>query len=725
VSERPAMRRRAAGVFDALGLSVFTAALVLSVCLRGGPDQVYPSALVASVLSAGVIFLTASALSRGRTRFRLRSTDPAVIGFVALAAVSITWAPDKRAAAARAVELAAVVMTFFIARALASDRIKRCIIPAALLATALVCVLTGYQQYLYGFDDMLRLIQEDPESLLGISNVTAESLPDFITRIQGREVFSLFFLSNVFAGYLLVFIPFLAGLAWAAWRAGRRIEAGVSLAALVLTVGALALTKSKGAILVAGGIVGLFAAGAVLARRIRPRTLVFAGVAALAVAAAVGMTSVWNDQGVIERGGSLSVRLGFVKGAVAILRNHPVAGVGAGNFSDFYYTYKPLWAHETREAHSSILQASAELGLAGAGIFVLVALTVAHEVTRKRSWVFREPTDKRAVGRDVGAGMLGGIVAILVPWLALGAESSFAAAVFVLVWAPGFAGAVWLLERLREERLQKTLYVGGAFGLAAIALHSLIDIDFEVMGTAVVAAAMAGWLTVDPEAPSGKGLSLSGVRAWAAPAASVAVCGFLIFAITRPIGRGERILARAIAEGRAGRTDRAMGSARMSLEADPWNAEACVVLSDFHAARWASLGSEADFDAARERLEQAIALRPQQSSLRRKRGDLYAGAYEKDPALFDRTVAAYEEAIERYPGDSRTLLALAQFIDGHARSESGAADRDRLLRKALGYYGKFLEVTEVNTDRHLTPPAGEMVGIRRRVKEIESEAGIR
>ena len=721
MSGRAAKRKRAADAFDALGLSVFTAALVLAVCLREGPDQTHGNVLVTSVLSAGVAFLIAGALAGGKARLRLRSMDPALVGFVLLAAVSVTWASDKRGAAVRAVELAGVAMTFFAARVLAKDRIKRCIIPGALLATALVCVLYGYQQYLYGFDDMLRAIETHPESLLAVPQVTAENLPDFMTRIQEREVFSFFFLSNVFAGYLLLFIPFLAALVVAAWRAGRRAEAGVSLAALSVTAGALVLTKSKGAILVAGGVLGLFAAGAALAKRIRPRVLVFAGIVLLGIAAVLVTASVWNDQEIIDRGGSLSVRLGFVKGAIAVARRHPVTGVGAGNFHDFYYTYKPLWAHETQEAHSSILQASAELGLAGAGVLVLVALTIAYEVTRKRSWVFREPAEKTVVRRDIVAGMLGGGVAILAPWLALGTETAFTVVLFLLVWAAGFAGAVWLLERLREERLHRTLYVGAACGLAAITLHSLIDIDFEVMGPALVAAAIAGWLTADPDAPGSKGVSFTGVRAWAALAAALLASGLLIFAVAQPMGRAERLLARAVARARAGLPEQAMALARLSVKADPSYVPAYVALSGFHAARWQSLGSESDFDAARERLEQAIARRPQQSTLRRKRGDLYALAYKKDRSFFDRTVAAYEEAIERYPGDTRALLALAQFIDGHAQSESRAPDRDRLLSEALRNYHKFLEVTEVNTDRHLTPPAGQMYRITVRIDEIRSQ----
>ena len=726
MSSKPAAgAKRAADVLDALGLMFLALALVLGVCLQEVAEGTFRSALLASVVSGAALLLVAGALLRGRSYFRLRATDPAIVGIVVLAATSVVWAADARAATARAVELLGVAMAFFVARSLAKDRIKRCVLLAVLAATALVCVLYGYHQYFYGFDEMLRAVEQGGRGMLEIPGLTAESLPDFITRIEEREVFSFFFLSNVFGGYLLIFLSIVAAMAAAAWMARRRVDAGVLAAACVLTAGVLVLTKSKGAFLAAGAMLALFVVGIALAKRVRPRTLVFVVMGVLALGAVLGTAVLWDRQEIVDRGGSLAVRMGFVKGAIAVFKSHPITGVGAGNVGDFYFACKPLWAHEAQQAHSSFLQGLSELGLVGGGLLLLLAVTLGYELTRERSWVFREPPDKRAVRRDVAAGALGGIAAFVLLCQTFVAASAYAVVIFIAVWLAGFAGTTRLLERLREKRLQKTLYVGTALGLAAIVLHSLIDIDFEVMGLTLVVAAIAGWLTVDPDTSSGKGVVFAGVRAWVALVAALLLLGFLTLAVARPMGKAEAFLARAKAQAGQGRMGRAMALARMSVEADPSYAEAHAVLSGFHTARWQSLESESDFDAARERLERAIALNPQQSSLRRRRGDLYRLAYERDPSFFDRAVAAYEEAIERYPGDTRALLALARLIDARAQSTSGASGRDRLLSEALDYYLKFLEITKVNTNRHLTPHIEEMMRVEKRIGEITSQQAAR
>ncbi|MFC1623916.1 O-antigen ligase family protein [Candidatus Omnitrophota bacterium] len=70
---------------------------------------------------------------------------------------------------------------------------------------------------------------------------------------------------------------------------------------------------------------------------------------------------------------SITERLNYWRTAIAIIKDHPIIGVGPGNFQEVFLKYKMGLSTNTRYAHNIFLHFWSEIGLLGLmGIFYLV-----------------------------------------------------------------------------------------------------------------------------------------------------------------------------------------------------------------------------------------------------------------------------------------------------------------------------------------------------------------
>lgn len=102
---------------------------------------------------------------------------------------------------------------------------------------------------------------------------------------------------------------------------------------------------------------------------------------------------------------SAGTRLIIWKGAINIIKDHPVFGIGYGVFPYLIPFYAPV-GH--RDAHNTYLIVGAELGLFGLGVFLWILALIF-----KNTWfVYRKSQDKFI--RALALGFLAGIVGLLV-----------------------------------------------------------------------------------------------------------------------------------------------------------------------------------------------------------------------------------------------------------------------------------------------------------------------
>jgi putative inorganic carbon (hco3(-)) transporter len=209
---------------------------------------------------------------------------------------------------------------------------------------------------------------------------------------------------NRFGQILVVLLP----LALVAFRTARGPwTRAAAIAAAALVACGLVSSDSRGAFVSAAllvalaGVVGWIprrhlAAGAlacaVLVPAVAPEYVVRLASLAGATTLASGAASAEADGAIVERAAAMSA-------AAHVFLDHPLLGVGAGQFQPFYsveYQRRGAWATsgEPRPyyAHSLYLQLGAELGLVGLAAFLAIFAHQLRELARaRRRWAAERP----------------------------------------------------------------------------------------------------------------------------------------------------------------------------------------------------------------------------------------------------------------------------------------------------------------------------------------------
>jgi O-antigen ligase len=193
----------------------------------------------------------------------------------------------------------------------------------------------------------------------------------------------------------------------------------LSSVAAALGLVALFLTQSRGGWL--GMAVGLAVVAWLLGGKVR-WAAIGAGVASLALVAVtpvggqvterlvagVGLTSAGVQ--VTPENFAVQERLAHWRAGLSMAQRYPLLGVGAGNFSDRFREFTPVWRFRISRghAHNAYIQAAAQTGYVGLVAYVAFVVTVAAQLWR----FWRAASD--GAGRAMTAGAIGVSVAFAV-----------------------------------------------------------------------------------------------------------------------------------------------------------------------------------------------------------------------------------------------------------------------------------------------------------------------
>ena len=206
----------------------------------------------------------------------------------------------------------------------------------------------------------------------------------------GMRWYSTFYWPNPFAAFLLLVVPVEIIRCFHA-RSGREALAHGAISVLLGT--SLILTYSRGAWL------ALLAVAPVMVFLLRPpswwialrRWMVVAALVVMAVVVLTrGSAALTSGQGVLGRAAStanvgdtsLQGRLHFWGAALAIFRDHPMLGTGAGTFGVVHAAYQQDVRFYASDAHNLYMQTLAETGFLGLAAFVLVLGLIAAMAVR-------------------------------------------------------------------------------------------------------------------------------------------------------------------------------------------------------------------------------------------------------------------------------------------------------------------------------------------------------
>ncbi|HYE02797.1 MAG TPA: O-antigen ligase family protein [Phycisphaerales bacterium] len=296
--------------------------------------------------------------------------------------------------------LAGVGAGLALAHAGADARLRR-VVAAVLLGLVGVLALRGVQQVMIEHPATVAAFSAAREEVLAAQGWTPGSpmALSYERRLLQPEATGWFGLANVqgtFAAWGVVTALGLVAAWWSArWRGqtgARRLAGGAAAALTVLALVALALGGSRtGFVAAAGGLGALALLWAGSGRAGRRWLAVVAALAALAGPTAL----VALRAGVGDRLGELSLlyRWFYVQAVARVAWEHPLVGVGPGNFQRAYLTAKnPLSPEEVSSAHNLLLDWWAGLGVLGLAWAALLAW-----------WVVRAGVGALGCGAGAGA----------------------------------------------------------------------------------------------------------------------------------------------------------------------------------------------------------------------------------------------------------------------------------------------------------------------------------
>jgi putative inorganic carbon (hco3(-)) transporter len=365
-SPRRAVEALAAGALIVLAFSRLTWAVAVFVLVtfpENLPGALGGVATVAKPVGAvlAVAWLGYAAARSGRVVLLPRQ-DPALFWTAAvlllLAAASLLWAADASQTMYQLQRLAQVAVFLAVAYTAASTRRSFHLIIAAFLLASVVTSIYSMASGSYIAGDRLG-------GLFDPNYYAAELIP-----------------AVVIAFFLLL--------------TARRALLRVALLAVIgVDLAAFALTQSRGGII---GIAVSCAVAVAFAGRARPRVVV--GVL-LFCALSAAYVLVFSPSHLSDSSGS-SGRSDEWRIALRMIRDHPVQGVGLGN----YQIVEPAYAKETINlhhvkfvvqdrlvAHNSYLELGAELGIVGALLFVSILLIALRRAV-VATWRFERAHDE-------------------------------------------------------------------------------------------------------------------------------------------------------------------------------------------------------------------------------------------------------------------------------------------------------------------------------------------
>jgi hypothetical protein len=680
-------------------------------------DTIY-SLTLSGILLLGLIVWSLRAVFSGRFSYHVTGLEIGLVLFVAAGVVSTWTAADKRLALNQMSivlgPLLAAILLVQVLRTIGRASIVLMVIAALGIVSTYQCV----EQFTVSNRILEEQYEKDPNSILKPMGIEAGSFDNFLFehRLYSRGVRGFFTTSNSAASFALM--ACMAAVALLAERfvsrknsASGRWDLLYPASAVAIVAAGLLLTQSK------GGIAAFLIAGALLAgwltwRRQPPGRrkvlLVSAGLlCSVAVAAIVyAAVSYGLAHGRLPGGNSMLVRWQYWAASARMIADHPLTGVGPGNFATYYTHYKPAAALETvADPHClplSLLAQYGPLGLLGFLALVLIPLGRALSPALRGTPV--APTcwlgSPRALLLTLAAlcACLLIVRAILIPLPPGDSAEILLYDLVSLYIAPAAAfliGFVLLSVPLGTARAtagpQVIPVVVVVLSCAVIGVLAHNMIDFAVFEPGVwmtfwtVMACLAcmrpnGETRVRPCFRTGGKIALAAV-------AAVVLGGYLMF-IWVPVLRTTADIQQARDDVSVGAIDDAHALLDAAARADPLNDTALNLQGNLYLQEYEQpVKQPALLQRAAECFERATRVNVRDYKNYEKAG-LALSLLGRDSQAYDW----YAKAADLYPGNERLQFRLAQVADRMGKREAALAHYRKAVEIEDAFRGQFRQM---------------------------------
>lgn len=683
-------------------------------------DTVYSLTLSGLLIFALVAWLVRGLLA-GRIAYRLTGIEVGLALFIAACAISTIAAGNQRLAITQTVILLAPILAAILLVQLLDTSSK---IRLTLIVVAALGIVSAYRstEQIRTNEWMIEAYEEDPEGFLRRHNISFEigSFQHFLWehRLYSRGVAGYFTTGNTAASFALMasLVAFALLLEQARSGDDKKLRSRYALfraAGVVFIVAGLLLTRSK------GGIIGLFLAAALLGILFHGRTWPAAR-RKLAVAIALPLIlilivgigyagiSYGIEHGRLPGGNSMLVRWQYWVASMQMFRDHPLAGVGPGNFAQNYTRYKPAAAPESvADPHSlplSLLTQYGPLGLAG--FLVMVLIPIWRSI---RSGAGDAGDDREDYGaasaKPCALALLGAVCVtllvlrpILIP-MSAGDEiilAMYQIIVFYVAPVAAFLIGFLLLSAPLTGGFSKKGGTGNAIisltlgcAVFGVLIHNLVD--FAIFEPGVW---MAFWLVMACLIASRRPrqIQLSAISSQSKTIVSFLALALLVVFwqyVWRPAYQVTTYVQRAYQAALMGRFDSAHRLVETARQADPLNPVPLSVGGHLYVQHYeATFPKEpALLEEAARSLHQAIEANPTDYKAYERLGLVYT--------TLERHQDAYEwytQVVERYPGSGRLWLQRAQAAEQIGKLDVALAAYSRAVQIEDAYRRQFRQM---------------------------------
>lgn len=642
-------------------------------------------------------------LRRGKLSVRFGWTDALLmllIGWHTLAGVRAVAGGAPRPAINALWEWIGLGLSFLLVRQLFATAARARALAAVMIALGAALSAIGLHQYFIGAEQArarYEQIKDDPEKMIQEAGAwyppgSPERI-QFENRLEGDEPLATFALENSLAGYLapwlIVALAIAAlpraggGASWRAWLVAALLAAPLA--------GCLLLTKSRaGCLATAAGVALLWGVARLQKGAVRARFL-WGGAAVVALLAVLAAsTGALDREALSEAGKSLGYRMQYWQSTLSMIHDHPLLGVGPGQFQDHYTAYKlPEASEEIQDPHNFLLEIWATAGTPAA-LLLLAALAA----FTWRTLVSSSP-HKKDEPEKIGLLVVGAAAGVfLAHAIGLMVGMALDGAMMLLAGASILAAMLLLSGWIRRGALTAAVCWAAAAALL-INLLAAGGIGFPgVAGSLWVLFALGLNL-----ADSGKKLrTYSPHAAWIWTAAAFLLAVLCYVTAYRPVLNSRALLAGANTTEMLHAPAERAELLRQALASDPQSAQIALRLANQRLALWQQAPTPSALAAFDEAAAQTRGLAPHSSAIWGQSGDwalqIYRANHEQK--YLDAALAQYRRAVELYPTSARLRAKLAVVLDAAqqpnaARTEAAEALRlDDITRKA-GHKDRFLK----------------------------------
>lgn len=720
---------------------------VQTLTLPGNLSDTTYSLTVSGLLIAALALWFLGGIWRSRMVYRVTGMEAGLVLFLVSAVISAFGVSEKRLAINTITILAGPILAAMLLVQLLDCASRIRIVLLTVAALGVVSAFQCAEQFLVSNQITIEQYEKTQETLLGPLGIEPGTFQHFLFehRLYGRGVRGFFTTGNSAASFAI--LAALAGLALLLQRCRTDADRPSRLrswlypiiALLIILVG-LGLTRSKGGILAFVIAAVLFGVLALLRERLarhRQAAWIVSVAAVLIVSLAIGYAAISYglQRGRLPGGNSMLVRWQYWRASAQMVADHPLTGIGPGNFAHNYTRYKPASAPESvSDPHSFPLSLLAQYGPLGLLGFLTMVFLPIYLGTARDPEESTQQADKGLGTRPLAAITLltvCGVMLVFRPLLIGGTGAGDIVVILyeatVLYIAPaaafliGFLLLAAPLDRHAEKPGQRrSVAVGAALGCAVggVLIHNLIDFAiFEPGVWATLWTVLACFIAMGHQQRPLRTVTLRAGKTLKPIAAGAALLlvGMYVYFVWQPVYRVSTRAQQGLQAASIGQLDRAHALLDAASEADPLSPSALYVNGRLYLqeADRATTGQALLLEKAMECFRKAIERDPADYKNYEKAGDVAAQAGQ-----YQNAYEWYSQAAERYPGSGRLQLRLAQVAE-----QLGNADM------ALRHYRRAIEIEEAFREqfRDMYPEREHVVSrlgqdnyelARRRVEEL-------